>query len=241
MTEKAFYRILIILLTIVLCVMTCITITQKIAEKPGTINETAVELAKTITVLRPSFMTASQLENIVKGTGLANYGWAFLEAEKQSGIGADYLLAIAIHESGWGTNDWWRVWNNCFSWGVTDKGPNSEAYYVKTLSKGDAIVYIAKRIKELYLTKGGAYYSGETLSAIGKYYASDTAWASSVISIHAKVVKDLPENIKAKQWAMSSKLLNGDLPSPAYFTSDYFSRPMTREELSIILYRINGR
>ncbi|NLH62467.1 MAG: hypothetical protein GX452_13795 [Ignavibacteriales bacterium] len=112
MTEKAFYRILIILLTIVLCVMTCITITQKIAEKPGTINETAVELAKTITVLRPSFMTASQLESIVKGTGLANYGWAFLEAEKQSGIGADYLLAIAIHESGWGSNDWWKTWNN---------------------------------------------------------------------------------------------------------------------------------
>ncbi len=66
-------------------------------------------------------------------------------------------------------------------------------------------------------------------------------WASAVITIHNNLVKTLPEDIQAKQWVMSSRILNGDLPSPVYFTSDYFTRPLTREEVSIILYRINGR
>ena len=237
MTEKAFNRILIILLCLIIGFVAYMKITNPTAFP----DETSTELAKTITVLRPSFMTSQQIESFIKGTGLAGYSGAFLEAEKQSGIGADYLISIAIHESGWGSNDWWKTWNNCFSWGVTDTGPNSEAYKIKSMTKEEAIIYIAKKIKELYLTKGGAYYSGETLSAIGKYYASDSLWASSVIAMHSKLTSNLSEDIKAKQWIMSSRILNGDLPSPVYFTSDYFTRPMTREELSIILYRINGR
>ena len=204
-------------------------------------EETAIELAKTITVLRPSFIDIKTIDNYVKNTGLYGYGNAFIEAEKQSGIGADYLLAIAIHESGWGSNDWWKSWNNCFSWGITDSGPNSEAYKVKNISKSDAIIYIAKQIKALYLTKGGAYYRGETLSAIGFYYASDGSWASAVININANFTKTLTEEVKSKQWIMSARILNGDLPTPLYFTSDYFTRPMTREELSIILWRIQNK
>lgn len=204
-------------------------------------EETAIELAKTITVLRPSFIDIKTIDNYVKNTGLYGYGNAFMEAEKQSGIGADYLVAIAIHESGWGSNDWWKYWNNCFSWGITDSGPNSEAYKVKNMSKYDAIVYIAKQIKALYLTKGGAYYKGETLSAIGTYYASDGSWASAVISTESNFVKTLTEEVKSKQWAMSSRILMGDLPDPLYLTSDYFTRAMTREEFVRVLYRINGR
>jgi hypothetical protein len=204
-------------------------------------EETAIELAKTITVLRPSFIDIKTIDNYVKNTGLYGYGNAFMEAEKQSGIGADYLVAIAIHESGWGSNDWWKSWNNCFSWGITDSGPNSEAYKVKNMSKSEAIVYIAKQIKALYLTKGGTYYKGETLSAIGTYYASDGSWASAVININANFTKTLTEEVKSKQWAMSSRILMGDLPDPLYLTSDYFIRAMTREELVRVLYRINGR
>ena len=214
----------------------------KLEHKPSELpEETAIELAKTITVLRPSFLDVQTINNYVKNTGLYGYGNAFMEAEKQSGIGGDYLLAIAIHESGWGSNSWWKYWNNCFSWGITDNGLNSEAYKVKNMSKYDAIVYIAKQIKALYLTKGGAYYKGETLGAIGTYYASDGSWASAVISINANFAKTLTEKVKSKQWIMSARILNGDLPVPQYYTSDYFTRPMTREELSIILYRINGR
>lgn len=204
-------------------------------------EETAIQLASTITVLRPSFLTVKDIDNYLKNTGLANFGSAFIYAEQTSGIGADYLVSIAIHESGWGSNTWWKDWNNCFSWGITDSGPNSEAYKIKVMTKFDAIVYIAKQIKALYLTKGGAYYKGETLGSIGTYYATDGSWASGVINIHTNFAKTFTEDVKSKQWIMSSKILMGDLPSPEYYTSNYFSRPMTREELSIILYRINGR
>jgi hypothetical protein len=204
-------------------------------------KETATQLASTITVLRPSFMSASQIEAFLKNTGLAGYGKAFLEAEKQSGIGADYLVAIACHESGYGTNYWWKYWNNPFSWGVTDSGPNSEAYKIRQMSKEEAIIYISKQIKNLYLTPGAPYYSGETLAAINKYYASDPNWASSIITIHSSLVKNLPEDVRAKQWIVGARILTGDMPIPTYFSADYWTRPLTREELAIILYRINGR
>jgi len=234
--ERLFYQIIIIGLVVVLAFILYSNKTEnKIPE------ETSIQLATTITVLRPSFLTAKDIDNFLKSTGLAGYGDAFIEAEKQSGIGADYLVSIACHESGYGTNYWWKYWNNCFSWGITDAGPNAEAYKVKGMSKHDAIVYIAKQIKSLYLTKGGNYYRGETLSAIGYYYASDGSWANNVITIHNNFVKTLPEQVLAQEWIMGSHILNGDLPSPIYYTSDYFTRPMTREELSIILYRVNGK
>jgi hypothetical protein len=96
-------------------------------------------------------------------------------------------------------------------------------------------------MKKLYLTKGASYYSGETLSAINKYYASDGSWADAVIDIHSKIVEKLPEDIRAKQWIMGSKIMNGNLPSPNYYTSDYWSKPVTREELAVILWRIQNK
>jgi len=150
-------------------------------------EETAVQLASSITVLRPSFMNYADVQKTLKGGGLAGYESSFLRAEEESGIGADVLISIAKLESGNGSNYYWREWNNCFSWGITDSGPNSEAYKIKEMSKSEAIVYISKRIKELYLTPGGAFYAGETLSAIGKYYASDSSWASNVLKFTAKL------------------------------------------------------
>lgn len=206
-------------------------------------NNTAIQLASTITVLRPSFLTASQIDNYVKGTRLAGLGQYFIEAEKESGIGSDYLLAICIHESSWGSGPWAvEPWHNLFSWGITDSGPNAEAYYIKDkLTREQAIIYVANKIKALYLTPGGLYFRGETLGSIGQLYASDGSWASGVISNHNNFIKTLPEQILAQEWIMGARILNGDLPSPQYYTNDYFTRPLTREELSIILFRINGK
>jgi len=236
-----YYVFFLTILVVILSITTGIFYEQSLQHVAVIPSETAVQLAQTITVLRPSFITAQDIDNYVKGTGLAGYGQAFIDAEKASGIGADYLLSIAIHESGWGSNYWWKYWNNCFSWGITDSGPNSEAYKVKNMSKHDAIVYIATQIKKLYLTPGGMYYRGETLSAIGYYYASDTSWANAVINIHSKFAQSLPEDARAKQWVMGAKVMNGDAPAPQYFTSDYWTKPLTREELAIILWRINGK
>jgi hypothetical protein len=235
----------VLMLTVVILILSILTgfLFFKLGYKDVKIpEETAIELAKTITVLRPSFITSTIINDYVKGTALGGFGEYLINAEKSSGIGADYLLAIMIHESGWGSGPWIKNgYKAYFSWGITDSGPNSEAGKVKNMSVEDGIVYVANQIKVLYLTKGGAYYKGETLSAIGTYYASDGSWASNVINIHAKFTSGLSEEIKSKQWAMSSRILFGDLPSPIYITNDYLTRAMTREELIRILYRINVR
>ena len=238
-------KAMILMLTVVILILSItlgfliFKLEYKSSELP---EETAIELAKTITVLRPSFIDAQIINDYFEGTALEGFGEYLINAEKLSGIGADYLLAIMIHESGWGTGPWIKNgYKAYFSWGITDSGPNSEAEKVKNMSIEDGIIYVANQIKALYLTKGGAYYKGETLSAMGAYYASDGSWASSVISVHTKFASTLDEKIRAKQWAMSSRVLNGDLLVPLYFTSDYFTRPMTREELSIILWRIQNK
>jgi beta-N-acetylglucosaminidase len=202
-------------------------------------EKTAIQLAQTITVLRPSFVTSTYLDNFVKGTPLYGYGYAFLKAEEISGIGADYLICISIHETGWGKSSNWTQYNNPASWGITDSGWNSEAYKISKMTKEQAIVYWATQLKNLYLTKGGTYYSGETLYAINKYYASDTGWASSILSIHSSLVKTFPEDAQAKEWVMETGILKGDLPSPNYFTSDYWTKQISKNDLAVILFRIN--
>ena len=109
-----YYVFFLTILVVVLSIMTGIFYEQSLQRVAVIPQETATQLAQTITVLSPSFITAQQIDNYVKGTGLAGYGQAFIDAEKASGIGADYLLSIAIHESGWGSNYWWKYWNNCF-------------------------------------------------------------------------------------------------------------------------------
>ena len=104
--ERLFDKVIII----ILCIALAFALYPKARELIP--SETAIQLATTITVLRPSFVNTIQIESFLKGTGLAGFGDAFIEAEKQSGIGADYLVSIACHESGYGSNYWWKYWNN---------------------------------------------------------------------------------------------------------------------------------
>jgi beta-N-acetylglucosaminidase len=246
------YAFFLTILVVILVITAGISYEKSLQPVATIPQNTATQLAQTITVLRPSFMTADYIDNFTKGTPLQGHGYDFIKAEELSGIGADYLLAIAIHESGWGTNYYSRVYHQIFSWGIWDRGATSEAYYssITGCLVGEYQVIngskvwkdgVPVKIKKLYLTKGASYYSGETLSAINKYYASDSSWASAVIDIHSKIVEKLPEDVRAKQWIMGSKIMNGNLPSPDYYTTDYWSKPVTREELAVILWRIQNK
>jgi len=235
--EKILFYIIIFALIVSVAIL--VFKIQDLSKEVSIPEKTAVQLAQTITVLRPSFVTPYYLDNFVRGTPLYGYGYAFLKAEEVSGIGADYLICISIHETGWGKSPNWTQYNNPASWGITDSGWNSEAYKLSKMTKEQAIVYWATQLKSLYLTKGGAYYSGETLYAINKYYASDTGWASSILSIHSSLVKTFPEDAQAKEWVMETGILKGDLPSPNYFTSDYWSKQISKNDLAVILFRIN--
>ena len=73
------YKIEKVLLCIIICVL-IITVTmlvfkiENLSKEVYVPKETAIQLAQSITVLRPSFVTANYLDNFVKGTPLQGYG-----------------------------------------------------------------------------------------------------------------------------------------------------------------------
>ena len=208
-------------------------------------TDVSVQLAKEISVLRPCYMTSQELDNFVKGTPLYGYGKDFLEAEKKTGIGADILLSIACHESDYGRNYWTKYYNQIFSWGVyggkcrrpynSTKGCIVGEYHGTVWYEG-----VPSLIKRLYLTKGGAYYSGETLYAISVHYASDKYWASGVERILNAIPKT--EEEEAKEWAVASKVFKPlDVNKGIEEPKDYWIRPLTKRDFAIILYRLNRK
>ena len=221
-------------------------------------TDISIQLAKQITVLRPSYMTAQELDNFVKGTPLYGYGKYFLQVEKETGIGADILLSIACHESNYGRNGWSKSvkWNGkyypcnqIFSWGITSSGAHIYSFY---RSKRECIVGginpitdkyqegVPSLIKELYLTPSGAYYSGKTLYAISIHYASDKYWASGVENILERIPRT--EEEKAKEWAVASKVFKPlDVDKGIEEPKDYWTKELTKKDFTIILFRLNGK
>ena len=152
--------------------------------------ETGTQLASQVTVLYPSTLTYVQQTALEKGTGLA--GVDFIYVERQTGIDALTLMAIAAHESSWGTNYWATKYNNVMSWGISDSDPDRSFYDTKTLN----VLAAAQGLKRLYLSESATYYGGDlTLYGVNKYYASDKNWAAGVLSI----VKQLEAKLSAEQ------------------------------------------
>ena len=209
---------------------------QFFIEKEPTELDISVELAKEITVLRPSYMTSEELDNFIKGTKLYGIGKYLIEAEEDTGIGADILLAIICHETGKGTNVWSKApYRNLFSWGVYG---GVSRYSFSTYE--ECILKCSGWIKSLYLTKGGTYYSGETLYAIGEKYASDSLWYRKVENILANIPKS--EVILAKEWIIGAKVLQPfNISKGIKEPWNYWQKPLTKEEIAIILYRVNKK
>lgn len=110
----------------------------------------------------------------IDAPAMVGLGSAFVEAERQTGINALFLAAIAVHESNKGTSDIARLKNNLFGWGAYDSNPFESAYSFATREAG--ILYVASRLKALYIDTWGLV----TIDEIGRRYASDTAWADKV-------------------------------------------------------------
>lgn len=119
-----------------------------------------------------SDITAAQLdarlENRLKGTGCY-----FIAAQEEYGINAEFLAAIAIHESGNGSSVAARRKNNFF-------GLMGKKGQLSFDSPAECIDYAAKT-----LTKPNGYYFGRgryTIGNIGKKYAADKRWSKRVVS-----------------------------------------------------------
>ncbi len=112
----------------------------------------------------------------IDAPALVGLGNAFKEAERETGINALFLAAIAIHESNKGTSNIALAKNNLFGWGAYDASPFESAYSFAT--REICIMYVASRLKALYIDNWGL----ETIDDIGRTYASDSDWGTKVFN-----------------------------------------------------------
>ena len=133
-------------------------------------------------------LTAGQLNNWIKATSpgspFVGQGNVFMEAQKQSGLDARYILAHAAHESAWGRSNIAKRWNNYFGIGAFDSNPNNAKNYSNPgLASG--IINGAKWIAKNYYNSS---YKQKTLYKM-RYnngvhqYATDPKWHTKIANI----------------------------------------------------------
>lgn len=142
----------------------------------------------------PSGISAEAINRAFANTGLAGLGSYFKQVEQAipgsngqnlGTINGLYLAAHAAWETGWGSSRIFRDKNNLFGYGAVDSNPYEGAYRFD--SKQACIVYAAGKIKTNYLTPGGKFYRGPTLTGMNVLYATDQNWKNGIAKIMAKI------------------------------------------------------
>ena len=115
----------------------------------------------------------------------------FYYIEKQYNINGIFVAAVGIHESAWGTSRIALNKNNLFGYGAYDSNPYNGAYTFDNYAEAIDLVsrvfvkyYLNPKGEKIYdgQTANGKYYSGNTLTAVNKRYATDKKWANGVYS-----------------------------------------------------------
>lgn len=133
-------------------------------------------------LLTPSGLTAAELEAGLLGE-LKPYAKDFIAAERETGVNAVFLAAVAALESGWNTSEVAERKNNLFGW-------SAATGYASFEGKEACIAEIAACIKSLYLTPDGAYFNGYTVEAVNVRYNGNEHWE--------KTVKQIMQEIKGR-------------------------------------------
>lgn len=124
--------------------------------------------------------------------GLQGTGEAFARAEEEYGVNGLVLAAIAYLESGGGTSKIAKDKNNLFGLGAGPPNPYANARCFN--SKEECIYFAASLLRNSYLSRGGRFYSGDSLEHIGIHYAADPRWAAKVAGSMSKIARaGIPE------------------------------------------------
>jgi len=125
---------------------------------------------------------------------LAGIGAAVMDAAEKYGINATYIVAHAIHESGWGNSTIAKEKNNLFGWSAFDSSPYGSATGFPT--REACIDFVMGQINGLYLDPAGKYHhTGPILGAgykpdgygMNYYYATDDKWGPKIAKIAAMI------------------------------------------------------
>ena len=110
----------------------------------------------------------------------------FVLAEKNHGVNAIFLAAVAALESGWG--EYCFRENNIFGW-------SGKSFS----SKEECIDFVASKIAENYLSEDGKYHNGKNISGVNICYNGSRFWEEKVAEIMlmiSKRCKNFEENEK---------------------------------------------
>lgn len=133
-------------------------------------------------------LTAEQINNWVKGTSpkspFNGQGEVFMEAQRQSGLDARYILAHAALESAWGQSNIAKKYNNFFGIGAFDSNPdNARNYSNPGLASG--IIEGAKWIAKNYYNgkwKQTTLYKMRHNNGTHQY-ATDPRWHTKIANV----------------------------------------------------------
>lgn len=131
-------------------------------------------------------ITATQINNWIRAKApnspFNGQGQVFIEAQKQSGLDARYILAHAALESAWGSSRIARTYHNYFGINAYDSNPdNAKKSSNRSLQAG--IINGAVWIKEHYYNRGQKTLYGMNHDKNGHNYASDKAWGDKIANI----------------------------------------------------------
>ncbi len=137
-----------------------------------------------------SGVSAWAIDEYLKATtSLPPLGAAFVRAEKKYRVNARFLLAAALHESGWGTSYISRAKHNLFGYNAYDRDPLRYASAYATYAAN--IDATAKFIKDFYLTPGGRWWGGQpTLRSMQQFWSSSHRWGVGVSRIATSIHLD---------------------------------------------------
>lgn len=134
-----------------------------------------------------SNITVDDAKKMLDGTALYQEAESFVKAERLYNVNAVFLMGIAAHESAWGTSRRAREDNNLTGYGVysdSSKGINKQ-------TKEEGLLATAETLHERYLTKGGSYYEGTSITDVNKHYCVGDEWASAVANYAYQLMKKI--------------------------------------------------
>jgi hypothetical protein len=146
-------------------------------------------------------------EFLKAATPLPPLGAAFVDAEQRYGINARFLLAAAVHESGWGRSHIARAKHNLFGYNAYDRDPLRFASAYDTFAAN--IDDTARFIKDMYLTRGGRWWGGQpTLRSMQQFWSSSHTWGINVSRIATSMHLD---RLNGRKISFAAPILNGPL------------------------------
>ena len=176
-------------------------------------------------------INANQINNWIRAKApnspFNGQGQVFIEAQKQSGLDARYILAHAALESAWGSSRIARTYHNYFGINAYDSNPdNAKKNSNRSLQAG--IINGAVWIKEHYYNRGQKTLYAMNHDKNGHNYASDKAWGDKIANImkgserytNAGATASSTEQVSYKEHEVNTDLVGYKYDDGRFYVTD---------------------